>query len=153
MIYSIQFLLPSSDSLLKNLDKNSKVMLLSPCYTDTFRHKFHPENRIIASSFSVIKCVVLPFSTFWCKIVPPGCLCKLKSRRALCDWWSKLVNWKYLEVSIGFNCDFGFSLQIGCTQPRRVAAMSVAARVSQEMGVKLGHEVCCLHCGTLVCFR
>ncbi|KAK3018412.1 hypothetical protein RJ639_003433 [Escallonia herrerae] len=29
---------------------------------------------------------------------------------------------------------------IGCTQPRRVAAMSVAARVSQEMGVKLGHE-------------
>mmetsp|Transcript_31976 Transcript_31976/g.67606 ORF Transcript_31976/g.67606 Transcript_31976/m.67606 type:complete len:974 (-) Transcript_31976:179-3100(-) len=31
--------------------------------------------------------------------------------------------------------------QIGCTQPRRVAAMSVAARVSQEMGVKIGHEV------------
>ncbi|KAI3766902.1 hypothetical protein L2E82_16981 [Cichorium intybus] len=30
---------------------------------------------------------------------------------------------------------------IGCTQPRRVAAMSVAARVSQEMNVKLGHEV------------
>ncbi|GJR19237.1 pre-mRNA-splicing factor ATP-dependent RNA helicase DEAH1-like protein isoform X1 [Tanacetum coccineum] len=30
---------------------------------------------------------------------------------------------------------------IGCTQPRRVAAMSVAARVAQEMGVKLGHEV------------
>lgn len=31
--------------------------------------------------------------------------------------------------------------KIGCTQPRRVAAMSVAARVSQEMGVKLGQEV------------
>ncbi|KAG5180936.1 P-loop containing nucleoside triphosphate hydrolase protein [Tribonema minus] len=30
---------------------------------------------------------------------------------------------------------------VGCTQPRRVAAMSVAARVSQEMGVKLGQEV------------
>ncbi|XP_058779387.1 pre-mRNA-splicing factor ATP-dependent RNA helicase DEAH1-like isoform X2 [Vicia villosa] len=30
---------------------------------------------------------------------------------------------------------------IACTQPRRVAAISVAARVSQEMGVKLGHEV------------
>ncbi|GAY56178.1 hypothetical protein CUMW_169880 [Citrus unshiu] len=29
--------------------------------------------------------------------------------------------------------------KIGCTQLRRVAAMSVAARVSQEMGVKLGH--------------
>nr|XP_028569870.1 pre-mRNA-splicing factor ATP-dependent RNA helicase DHX16 isoform X2 [Podarcis muralis] len=32
-------------------------------------------------------------------------------------------------------------MKIGCTQPRRVAAMSVAARVSQEMGVKLGNEV------------
>ncbi|KAH7280381.1 hypothetical protein KP509_37G064800 [Ceratopteris richardii] len=31
--------------------------------------------------------------------------------------------------------------RIGCTQPRRVAAMSVAARVAQELGVKLGHEV------------
>ncbi|KAJ9565366.1 hypothetical protein OSB04_001332 [Centaurea solstitialis] len=30
---------------------------------------------------------------------------------------------------------------IGCTQPRRIAAMSVAARVSKEMGTKLGHEV------------
>eukprot|EP00405_Crypthecodinium_cohnii_P043093 CAMPEP_0206560412 /NCGR_PEP_ID=MMETSP0325_2-20121206/20997_1 /ASSEMBLY_ACC=CAM_ASM_000347 /TAXON_ID=2866 /ORGANISM="Crypthecodinium cohnii, Strain Seligo" /LENGTH=1039 /DNA_ID=CAMNT_0054062145 /DNA_START=73 /DNA_END=3188 /DNA_ORIENTATION=+ len=31
--------------------------------------------------------------------------------------------------------------KIGCTQPRRVAAMSVAARVAKECGVKLGHEV------------
>ncbi|GFP99044.1 putative pre-mRNA-splicing factor ATP-dependent RNA helicase dhx16 [Phtheirospermum japonicum] len=31
--------------------------------------------------------------------------------------------------------------KIGCTQPRRVAAMSVAARVAREMGAKLGHEV------------
>jgi pre-mRNA-splicing factor ATP-dependent RNA helicase DHX38/PRP16 len=30
---------------------------------------------------------------------------------------------------------------IGCTQPRRVAAMSVAKRVSEEMDVKLGEEV------------
>ncbi|KAK7712032.1 hypothetical protein SLS57_007907 [Botryosphaeria dothidea] len=30
---------------------------------------------------------------------------------------------------------------VACTQPRRVAAMSVAARVSEEMGVKLGKEV------------
>uniref|UniRef100_H3AYQ6 RNA helicase n=1 Tax=Latimeria chalumnae TaxID=7897 RepID=H3AYQ6_LATCH len=30
---------------------------------------------------------------------------------------------------------------IGCTQPRRVAAMSVAKRVSEEMGVNLGEEV------------
>ena len=31
--------------------------------------------------------------------------------------------------------------KIGCTQPRRVAAMSVAARVSEEMNTKIGHEV------------
>ena len=31
--------------------------------------------------------------------------------------------------------------KIGCTQPRRVAAMSVAKRVSEEIGCKLGHEV------------
>ncbi|XP_036351402.2 pre-mRNA-splicing factor ATP-dependent RNA helicase PRP16-like [Ochotona princeps] len=34
--------------------------------------------------------------------------------------------------------DYGM---IGCTQPRRVAAVSVAKRVSQEMGAKLGEEV------------
>lgn len=32
-------------------------------------------------------------------------------------------------------------MKIGCTQPRRVAAMSVAARVAEEMGYKLGNEV------------
>lgn len=32
-------------------------------------------------------------------------------------------------------------LKVGCTQPRRVAAMSVAARVAEEVGVKIGHEV------------
>lgn len=31
--------------------------------------------------------------------------------------------------------------RIGCTQPRRVAAMSVAARVAEEVGCKLGQEV------------
>lgn len=32
-------------------------------------------------------------------------------------------------------------LKVGCTQPRRVAAMSVATRVAEEMGVKVGNEV------------
>ena len=32
-------------------------------------------------------------------------------------------------------------LKVGCTQPRRVAAMSVAKRVADEMGVKIGNEV------------
>jgi pre-mRNA-splicing factor ATP-dependent RNA helicase DHX16 len=31
--------------------------------------------------------------------------------------------------------------RVGCTQPRRVAAMSVASRVAKEMDVKLGNEV------------
>ena len=39
--------------------------------------------------------------------------------------------------------------KIGCTQPRRVAAMSVAKRVSEEMDVKLGREVSWLLRGLL----
>ena len=31
---------------------------------------------------------------------------------------------------------------VACTQPRRLAASTVAARVAQEMGVHLGMEVC-----------
>lgn len=49
-----------------------------------------------------------------------------------------------LEYKVKVSYDSDICQQIGCTQPRRVAAMSVAARVSQEMGVKLGHEVCFL---------
>ncbi|KAJ1991090.1 hypothetical protein H4R33_001493 [Dimargaris cristalligena] len=40
-----------------------------------------------------------------------------------------------------FEEGYGQNGIIGCTQPRRVAAMSVADRVSQEMGVPLGQEV------------
>lgn len=39
--------------------------------------------------------------------------------------------------------EFGYTkagMKVGCTQPRRVAAMSVAARVAEEMGVRLGRE-------------
>ncbi|GLV38078.1 peanuts [Carabus blaptoides fortunei] len=39
--------------------------------------------------------------------------------------------------------EFGFTARgkIGCTQPRRVAAMSVAKRVAEEFGCRLGQEV------------
>jgi pre-mRNA-splicing factor ATP-dependent RNA helicase DHX16 len=39
--------------------------------------------------------------------------------------------------------EYGYTkggMKVGCTQPRRVAAMSVAARVAEEMGVRLGRE-------------
>lgn len=35
----------------------------------------------------------------------------------------------------------GYAGQVACTQPRRVAAMSVATRVAQELDVTLGEEV------------
>lgn len=44
---------------------------------------------------------------------------------------------QYLDEA-GYTKDGG---KVGCTQPRRVAAMSVAARVAEEMGVRLGYEV------------
>ncbi|KAI5786274.1 hypothetical protein FPQ18DRAFT_79683 [Pyronema domesticum] len=40
-------------------------------------------------------------------------------------------------------------MKVGCTQPRRVAAMSVAARVAEEMGVKLGNEMVCFSASSL----
>lgn len=43
---------------------------------------------------------------------------------------------------------YGAKGAIGCTQPRRVAAMSVAKRVSEEMGVELGKE-----CGYAIRFE
>ena len=44
--------------------------------------------------------------------------------------------------------------KIGCTQPRRVAAMSIAKRVAEEQGVRLGEEVseCCISLMTNLVF-
>ncbi|WP_158279864.1 ATP-dependent RNA helicase HrpA [Coraliomargarita sinensis] len=38
-------------------------------------------------------------------------------------------------------CGFGSKGWIGCTQPRRVAALSVAQRIAEELNVRYGHEV------------
>ena len=46
-------------------------------------------------------------------------------------------------ISLQYLHEDGYSKfgMIGCTQPRRVAAMSVAKRVSEEMDVALGDDV------------
>ena len=41
--------------------------------------------------------------------------------------------------------------KIAVTQPRRVAAISVAQRVAEEMGVRLGDEVTCSSADSLTC--
>ena len=43
-----------------------------------------------------------------------------------------------MTTATGYTAD---GRKVGCTQPRRVAAMSVAARVAEEMGTKVGYEV------------
>jgi signal recognition particle GTPase len=40
-----------------------------------------------------------------------------------------------------YEAGLGSSKIIGCTQPRRVAAISVAKRVAEEFGARLGAEV------------
>ena len=42
-----------------------------------------------------------------------------------------------------FSAGFGQKGKIGCTQPRRVAALSVSRRVAEELGVTWGKEVGC----------
>lgn len=73
---------------------------------------------------------------------------------------SKLYSLKYSSefvsaclTNVSFGCDNTFCAQylhedgytnngiVGCTQPRRVAAMSVAKRVSEEMETELGDKV------------
>lgn len=51
---------------------------------------------------------------------------------------TQIVQYLYEE---GFNNQSGHTKLIGCTQPRRVAAESVAKRVSEEVGCKLGDTV------------
>lgn len=47
------------------------------------------------------------------------------------------------HIDIVFVSESGYTSHglIGCTQPRRVAAMSVAKRVAEEFGCRLGQEV------------
>uniref|UniRef100_A0A1I7XAR3 RNA helicase n=1 Tax=Heterorhabditis bacteriophora TaxID=37862 RepID=A0A1I7XAR3_HETBA len=54
----------------------------------------------------------------------------------------------FLKFIVGVIFSLTFTGMIGCTQPRRVAAMSVAKRVADEMGVELGQE-----CGYAIRFE
>ena len=59
--------------------------------------------------------------------------------KGICALSGKLwVDWKRKKGRKGLCLLIALS---GCTQPRRVAAMSVAKRVSEEMDCKLGEEV------------
>lgn len=59
-----------------------------------------------------------------------------------CHSHNKLTRWLDLSCRLAPLCA-GISLPPVLPQPRRVAAMSVAKRVSEEMGVELGEEVRC----------
>lgn len=50
---------------------------------------------------------------------------------------AQTMNYKYRSSS----SDQQQPILIGVTQPRRVAAVSLAKRVSEEMGTQLGHQV------------
>lgn len=68
--------------------------------------------------------------------IPQWCSEYLKNRSLkLGKCILSFYRWPYLI----FNCHS--LLGVACTQPRRVAAMSVAARVAEEMDVELGKEI------------
>lgn len=59
-----------------------------------------------------------------------------------------MLNWVINHVNTGFKFmqylhedNYTTGGIVGCTQPRRVAAMSVAKRVSEEMETELGDKV------------
>lgn len=65
----------------------------------------------------------------------------LNDRTFIFVWTNPLRQEHVISWSFFFQGYTEGGMKIGCTQPRRVAAMSVAARVAQEMNVKLGNEV------------
>ncbi len=46
-----------------------------------------------------------------------------------------------MDDKVAHTISKGGKTMVGCTQPRRVAAMSVAQRVADEMDIVLGQEV------------
>lgn len=54
---------------------------------------------------------------------------------------NNVLDWSIIIRFIIVEAGFSMRGKIGCTQPRRVAAMSVAKRVAEEFGCRLGQEV------------
>lgn len=64
---------------------------------------------------------------------------KRKVRSGVEKWeFTSKFCWNWVFIKVYFLLRYGM---IGCTQPRRVAAMSVAKRVSDEMSSPLGDTV------------
>ena len=115
------------------------------------RRRFEHDDDVIDESINPL--TGRPFSSQYYEI--------LKKRQQLPCWdrkkeFLKMVRKNQVTLLVGetgsgkttqmpqflLNTDFTHSgLAIACTQPRRVAAMSVAARVADELDVKLGDEV------------
>lgn len=87
-----------------------------------------------------------------CVLPPGGALCPQgQDAPAACSSSERLIDVlldssfiaSSMDHCVQYLAESGYTStgKIGCTQPRRVAAMSVAKRVSEEVGCRLGEEV------------
>jgi pre-mRNA-splicing factor ATP-dependent RNA helicase DHX15/PRP43 len=76
----------------------------------------------------------------WLLVVYCSLLAVLHLRCCTCSGKTTQIGSSLVHAGFGVSAD-GRERVIACTQPRRVAAMSIAQRVADEMDVPLGEEV------------